>query len=327
MLNHVKIKNAIVLLTAGLFIGPAVLAQEQYPSKPVTVVVPFPPGGVADIAARALAPVLERDLKQSVIIVNKPGAGGSLGAGAVANAKPDGYTMLMALASISTNPEQERINKRPAPFQLNQLTPIARISMEQMMLAVRADSPYQDVKDIVADAMKRPGAVSYASSGIYGVYHVATDMFSHASQIKLNHIPYGGGAPALLALLSGDVDFGLVTRSVGVSHLQSGKLRPLAAWGAERWKDYPSVPTIKEAGYDVDYQLWSGLFVPAGTPLTVQKTLREAVRIAAGNEQFKKTLESQNASAAYMDAPEFDRYWKQDSERLIQAVQKIGVSQ
>lgn len=173
---------------------------------------------------------------------------------------------------------------------------------------MRTKSPYQRVKDIVVDAKKRPGAVSYASSGIYRVCHGATDTFTHASGIKLNHIPYGGGAPSLLALLSGDVDFGLVTRSVGVSHLQSGKLRPLAAWGAERRKDYPDVPTIKEAGYDVDDQLWSGLFVPAGTPVAVQKAIREAVRVAANDDQFKKMLESQTASAAYRGAPEFDHY-------------------
>jgi tripartite-type tricarboxylate transporter receptor subunit TctC len=323
-------KKALTALLAtamlGLSIQPAAFAQEKFPTRPIQLVVPFPPGGVADIVARAMSPALEKGLGQSVVVINKPGAGGALGTGMVANAKPDGYTLLMALASISTNPEQELLNKRPSPFQLNQLTPIARISMEEMMLAVRADSKYHSVTDVVNDARKRPGAVSYSSSGIYGVYHVAMNMFADAANIKMNHIPYGGGAPALLALLSGEVDVALVTRSVGAAHLKSGKLRPLAAWGSEKWSDYPQVPTLKAEGYDVDYQLWSGMFAPAGTPPEVLSALRSAVKTAVQDPQFKTTLAKQGAAIAYMDAPEFQRYWDADAQRLIAAMQKIGTS-
>lgn len=311
----------------GLTVASTASASEKFPTKPISMVVPFPPGGVADIVARAIAPGLEREFNQTVVIMNKPGAGGALGSGIVATAKPDGYTVLMALASISTNPEQERLNQRPSSFQLNQLTPIARISMEEMMLAVRADSPYRTVKDLVTDAKKRPGAVSYASSGVYGVYHVATDMFTHAAGIKMNHIPYNGGSPALMALLSGEVDVALVTRSVGAAHLQSGKLRPLAAWGAQKWADYPNVPTIKQEGFDVDYQLWSGLFAPAATPPEIMNVLRKAVGIAAKDDKFKSTMAQQGVVIAYMDAPVFKQYWDKDAARLIEAIQKIGISQ
>ena len=130
-------------------------AQERFPQHAISLLVPFPPGGVADIVARSLAPVMERRLGRPVLVVNKPGAGGALGTGVVAAAKPDGYTLLVALASISTNPEQERLNKRPAPFQLNQLAPVARISTEEMMLAIRADSKYRSVGDVVEDARQR----------------------------------------------------------------------------------------------------------------------------------------------------------------------------
>lgn len=302
-------------------------AQDKFPSRAISLLVPFPPGGVADIVARAMAPVLEKKLGQSVVIVNRPGAGGALGTGQLANAKPDGYTLLVALASISTNPEQERINKRPAPFQLNQLMPVARLSMDQMMLAVRAESKYKSVADLLADARAQPGKISYASSGIYGVYHVATSMFTSAAGVSMNHVPYSGGPPALMALLSGDVDVSLVTRSVGSAHLKSGKLRGLAAWGSEKWSDFPEVPTIKSQGVDVDYQLWSGLFAPAGTPADVIQVLREAVRSAMDDPQFKASLARQQASPAYMDTPEFQKYWEADAARLIAAVQKIGPTQ
>lgn len=323
-------KNALVaLLTSamlGLSIHPGAFAQEKYPSRPIQMVVPFPPGGVADIVARALSPALEKGLGQPIVVLNKPGAGGALGTGMVATAKPDGYTLLMALASISTNPEQERLNKRPSPFQLNQLTPIARISMEEMMLAVRTESKYETVADVVSEARKRPGAVSYSSSGIYGVYHVAINMFTDAARIKMNHIPYAGGAPALMALLSGEVDVALVTRSVGAAHLKSGKLRPLAAWGSEKWSDYPQVPTIKAEGFDVDYQLWSGVFAPAGTQPEALAAVRTAVRAAVQDAQFKAALAKQGAVLAYMDGPEFQRYWDADAQRLITAIQKIGTA-
>lgn len=320
-------RKSLLLAVAGsllAFLLPTAHAQEKYPSKPVTLIVPFPPGGVADIVARAIAPALERKMGEPVVVINKPGAGGALGTGLVASAKPDGYTLLVALASISTNPEQERLNKRPPPFQLNQLDPIARISMEEMMLAVRAESKYKSVAEVVSDARSRPGAVSYASSGMYGVYHVAMSMFTDAAGVKMNHIPYAGGPPALMALLSGEVDVALVTRSVGAAHLKSGKLRPLAAWGRQKWGDYPDIPTIQASGYDVDYQLWSGMFAPANTPPAVTSVLRDAVRSAVQDASVKNMLDRQGAALAYLDTPEFQRYWEADAKRLIGAIQRIG---
>lgn len=310
---------------AGAAAVPALAtAQDRFPSRPITLVVPFPPGGVADIVARSIAPAMERSLGVTVVVVNKAGAGGSVGAAQVATARADGYTLLIALSSISTNPEQEQINNRPAAFQLNQLAPLARISREDMMLAVRPESPYRSFQDLLADAKARPRAVSYASSGVYGVYHVATEMLADTAGMSLLHTPYNGGAPALLALMSGQVDVGLVTRSVGAVQLKAGKLRPLAAWGDARWPDYPQVPTLKELGYFVDYTLWSGLFAPASTPPEVMQTLRNAVKASAEDAGFQSSMAKLGAPVVYLDAPEFRRYWDADADRLIKAIRKIG---
>ncbi len=301
----------------------AARGQEAYPARAVSVIVPFPPGGVADIVARAVAPAMERSLGQPVVVVNRPGAGGTVGAAALANATPDGYTLLMALASISTNPEQDRVSGRQSAFQLSQLAPVARISIEPMLLAVRAGSPYKTLHDLIDDAKSRPGRVTYASSGLYGVYHVATEMFTHEAGIRLHHIPYKGGAPALLALLSGEVDVGLVTRAVGLKHLQAGTLRPLAAWG-ERWEQFPDLRTVRELGYDVEYNLWSGLFAPAGTPEPVMRKLREALRAAMGDTQFRSVMEKLQATLAYLDAPDFAKFWEADAARLTAVVRRMG---
>ena len=313
------------LLGCALFpLAASLGAQERYPSRPITIVVPFPPGGVADIVARSLAPALERTLGKTVIVANKPGAGGSIGAGAVATAKADGYTLLMALASVSTNPEQERINDRPASFQLAQLTPLARISVDPMMLVVRADSPLRSFQAVVDEAKKRPDGLAYPSSGVYGVYHVATEMIAHAAGIKLRHIPYTGGAPALNALLSGEVDVGLVTASVGSPHLQSGRLRPLAAMSDQRWKAYPDTPTLAELGLDVDYTLWSGLFAPTGTPPEVLRTLDAAIATSVKDPQFVAAIDRSGGKLSVLDASRFADYWRKDSTRLIEAVRRIG---
>lgn len=312
------------LMLAALIATHLAFAQGRFPDKPVSLVVPFPPGGVADIVARAMAPAMEASLGQPVIVLNKPGAGGALGTAFVTSSKPDGHTLLMALSSVSTNPEQEQINNRPAPFQLDQLLPLARISKEDMMLAVRADSPYTSLAEIVADARGRPGAISYASSGVYGVYHVATEMLAETAGVTLLHAPYAGGSPALTALLGGQVDIGLVTRSVGAPQIKAGKLKPLAAWGDARWKDYPDVPSMKELGYQVDYTLWSGLFAPAGLSPEVTQVLRAAIRSAVADPRFAETMSRLGAPIVYLDAPEFRTYWAADAARMIRSVRKIG---
>ena len=312
------------LLLAGSSVAFAVHPQSRYPAQPISLIVPFPPGGVADIVARSVAVQLQQRLGQSALVINRPGAGGAIGAAQVANGKPDGYLMLVALTSLSTNPEQELLNNRPVPFQLKQLAPVARLSSEDMMLAVPAASSYHSIAAIVADARRRPGAISYASSGNYGVYHIATEMFVEAAKIRLNHIPYSGGAPAMLALVSGQVDLGLVTRSVGLAQLKAGKVRPIAAWGESRWEEYPDVPTVTESGYSANYTLWSGLFVQADTPKEIVNALRVAVAAAVADTDFRSAMKNQGVRLAYLDGPEFGNFWQADSARLIKTVRRIG---
>ncbi len=179
------------------------LAQDAFPSRPITMVVPFPPGGVADIIGRPVADAMSRALGGPVVVENKGGAGGGIGMSYVAKSKPDGYTVLLALSSISILPEADKITGRAAMYQFRDFVPIARFTADPTVLAVRADSPWKTLAEFVADAKKRPGAITYGSSGNYGTMHVPMEMFAANAGLKLLHVPFTGAGPAVVALLGG----------------------------------------------------------------------------------------------------------------------------
>jgi tripartite-type tricarboxylate transporter receptor subunit TctC len=302
----------------------AALAQEPYPAKPITLVVPFPPGGVADITGRPTAAAMEKTLKQRIVVENKSGAGGAVGMAYVAGSKPDGYTLLMALSSISIIPEAERINGRKPPYEMNQFAPLALVSADPTVLVVRAEAPWKTVQDFIADAKSRPAKISYGSSGIYGTLHVAMEMFAAAADIRLWHVPYQGAGPAVAALLGGQIDALASGPSAVIGQIKAGKLLALASWGTERLASLPEVPTFKELGLDAEFYIWSGLFAPAGTPPPIIAQLRAAARQAVEDPEFKNTMAKLETPVAYLDAPEFQRFWDRDAARLATALRRIG---
>ena len=317
--------SRIALVVLVSLFGPFSHAQEAYPSRAVTMIVPFPPGGVADIVGRPLAAMMEKSLKQPVVIVNRTGAGGALGMREVARAAPDGYTILMGLSSISIFPVSERVNGKQPAYELKDFAPIALVTADPTVLVVRADSPYKSVKDFVAAAKANPGKINYSSSGVYGTLHVAMEIFANAAGIKLFHVPYGGGGPAITALLGGQVEASAQGPAAAIGQIKGGKMRALAGWGTERLKLLPDLPTFKELGYqDVEFYIWSGVFAPAATPAPIVSRLRESVKAAATSEDFRNAMEKVSTPVHYLDAPEFAKYWERDAKRLSAAVEKIG---
>jgi tripartite-type tricarboxylate transporter receptor subunit TctC len=302
----------------------AAFAQSDYPSKAVTMVVPFPPGGVADITARPLAEVMGRYLKQPMIVENKAGAGGGVGMQYVARAKPDGYTVLLALSSISIIPEADKVLGRDPMFQLNQLVPIARFTADPTVLAVRADSPWRNANDFIEAARKSPGAIPYGSSGNYGTMHVPMEMLSNATGTKMLHVPFTGAGPAVVALLGGQVDALSTGPSTVMGQVKAGKIRVLATWGDARHPALPDVPTLKELGYDAQFSQWTGLFVPAGTPDIVIAKLREAAKSAVADPAFVSSLGRVDTPIQYLDQPQFRTFWDNDAKKLAEVVKKIG---
>ena len=307
-----------------LVLAVTVSAQEKYPDRPVTIVAPFPPGGVADLTARPVAAALEKVLKNPVVVVNKTGAAGAVGMSFVANSKPDGYNLLMALSSISIIPEADKLFDRKPAYTMDQLIPIALISADPTIFIVNPSRPWKSVKEFVDDAKKRPGEISYSSSGVYGTLHMAMEMLTHNAGIQLKHVPYSGGGPALTALLGGHVDTLASGPAVVLPHIKAGKLRPLAGWGAKRVASLPDVATFKELGYDIEFYIWAGLFAPRGTPPAVMKTIRESVKQAVNSGEFKTAMEKLETPIAYLDALEFQKFWDKDAKMLADAIKRIG---
>ena len=314
----------LFIAVAVFLLAPCLQAQDAWPSKPISMIVAFPPGGVADIVGRPLAAALEKTLKQPVLVINRPGAGGATGTASVAKATPDGYTILMALSSISIFPVSDRINGNPPTYEMKDFAPIALVTADPTVLVVRADGPYRTLKDFVDAAKANPGKINYSSSGVYGTLHVAMEIFANAAGIKLFHVPYGGGGPAVTALLGGQVEALASGPAAAIGQIKGGKMRALASWADRRIPMMPELPTFKEHGYDAEFYIWSAVVAPAQTPAPILARLREAVREAANSADFKAQMEKVSTPVAYMDAPEFQKYWDSDAKRLAVALEKIG---
>ncbi|HEU5197404.1 MAG TPA: tripartite tricarboxylate transporter substrate binding protein [Methylomirabilota bacterium] len=311
----------LLLLTAPL----AAPAQDAYPSRPISLVAPFPPGGVADQTARPVAAAMEKVLKNPVGVVNKTGAAGAVGMQYVAASKPDGYTLLLALSSISIIPEADKIFDRPPAFTVDQFAPIALISADPTILVVPADKPWKTAKEFIEDAKKRPGQISYSSSGIYGTLHMAMELLSHSAGIKLRHIPTQGAGPALTAILGGHVDALASGPSVVIPQIKAGKLRALAGWGDKRVAALPDVPTFKELGYpDVEFYIWAGVFAPKATPEPIQAKLRETLKTAVADPDFKSAMDKLETPIAFKQGAEFQKFFDADAKRLAEGVKKVG---
>jgi len=301
------------------------MAQDAYPSHAITIINAFPPGGANDIVTRPLASALEQVLKQPVVIETKAGAGGQVGAQVAANAKPDGYTLLSHNNGISGYAEVDKLFGRQPKTTRADFIPLARLTADPVVVIVNDQQPYKTLKDFVEDARKRPDGIIYSSGGLYGATHLPVALLEKAVGLpKLRHLPTNGGGPAITAVLGNNAHVSVQSVSASIQHIRSGKLRPLALFGAKRSRLLPDVPTLKELGYDVEYYLWVGLFAPKGTPAPIVSTLSSAIEKATEADQFKNAVFNLGLEGGFLNAADFAKFWDADAKLAEEAVKSIG---
>ncbi len=321
----VRLCTAVALLIAlAVPTGQDAQAQSSWPDKPITMIVPFPPGGVADTVARPVAEALGKELKTTIVVENKAGAGGSLGITAASRAPADGYTVLLSLSSISILPEADVMLGRKPAYLLSQFRPIARFTADPTVFVVRADAPWKNLAEFIADAKARPGAYNYGSSGNYGTMHVPMEMLKASAGFRMTHIPYTGAGPAVLALLGGQVDAIASGPATVAQQIRAGKLRALAHWGDKPLVTLPEVPSLTQLGHRVNFAQWSGLFIAAGTPEDIVARLRAAAKKVAADPAVVQTILRAGSPVDYLDALEFQAYWDADAKGMTEAVRRIG---
>lgn len=294
-------KRTLMRATAGallLLAAPLSMAQ-AWPARPIRLVVPFPPGGLIDNMARLVGSRLAQELGQPVVIDNKPGAGGNVGATEAARAPADGYTLLMASPALTISPAVYK----NLPYQPSQLAPVALLGRVPNVLLVNPASGIGKVQDLVGRAKAKPGQLNYASNGNGTSLHLSAELFKRRSETFITHVPYRGSAAAITALLSGEVDMMFDNLPSAIGQIQAGKLRALAVTTAQRSTALPDVPTLAEAGMDgFNVSAWFGVAAPAGLPAPVATRLADALQKIVQQPEVAAAMQRQGADPAFMDA-------------------------
>ncbi|MFD0668632.1 tripartite tricarboxylate transporter substrate binding protein [Ramlibacter sp. MAHUQ-53] len=297
--------------------------NDAWPARPVRLVVPYAAGGNADATARAFATQLSERLGQQVIVDNRPGGGGTIGATAVAKAPADGYTLLLDATAFAVNPLL--VPKLPYGGP-SDFAPISLLTRAPLLLVVPANSPFQSVADLVRFARTKPGKLSYASAGNGGAQHLAGELFKQSAKVSITHIPYRGGAPALTDLIAGQVDLMFSATSASGPFVRAGKLRALGVTAARRAEAFPQVPTLAEQGFaEVDVAEWNGLFAPAGTPPAVLARLESEARALVPAPALSRRWAEMGVQGAGSTAAEFTRFLDGEGKRWSRVIKTAGI--
>ncbi|HEY1230082.1 MAG TPA: tripartite tricarboxylate transporter substrate binding protein [Ramlibacter sp.] len=307
---------------AGLLLPQWARAADEFPNRPIAFICPWPAGGTADASMRAICEVAGRILKQPVTVDNRAGAAGMIGAQAIANARPDGYTIGQIPISVTRFSQLGTLKADPR----KDFTYLARTSGQTFGIAVLPQSKFKTLKDMVAYAKANPGKVTYAHAGVGGATHVGMEEFAMAAGIQLNAIAYKGGSAALNDTLGGQVDM-LADSSSWAPHVEAGKLRLLATWGEERTPRFKDTPTLKDLGYNVVVDAPNGIGAPKGLPPEIEKKLREALRAAVQSEEFKAVAARIDAPVMYLDGPDYQKYVMATYDKETQLIERLKLKE
>src|ERR1043165_742787 len=303
----------------------AARAQDTFPTRAITILNAFPPGGINDVVTRPAASALEGIFKHPVVVETKAGAAGSVGAQVAATAKPDGYTLLSHNNGISGYAEVDKLFGRTPKTTRADFIPLARLCADPVLVLVNDQQPDKTLAEFIDRARKEPHKIVYSSGGFYGASHLPVALLEQSAGITgMRHLPTAGGGPAITACLGNNAQLTTQTVQATIQHVKAGKLRALATFGAERSRILPDVPTMKEVGYDVTYYLWVGLFAPKGTPAPVVSTLTAAIDKAAASPQFIEPLTNVGLEPSYQNAAAFAKFWDEDARRAEDTIRRIG---
>jgi tripartite-type tricarboxylate transporter receptor subunit TctC len=306
-----------VLLGALPGAGPA--GAQEYPTKPVRVIIPYPAGGATDLTARGFVSVAEQYLGQPMIVVIRSGGGGAVGAEAAARSRPDGYTLFIGdPATHIILPQVQKVAYNPADF-----VPIGQLVSLPAVLSVRAEAPWKSAKEFIEEAKANPGKIKH-SAVTFSPEHIMFEAMGAKYEARFTHVPSTGGGPALASLLGGHVDANGLYPPVVFPHIQGGKLRALAVAGPTRWPAFPDTPTLRELGYDLEARLWLGVFAPRGTPEPVLARLRDAVKKIADDTSFKTLMSRMGQQVEYLSADDLAKQWAADQVSMKAVIEKIA---
>ena len=315
------IASACALAATGF--GAAAQAASDYPAKTIELIVPVAAGGGTDLVGRAFAEASKKYLpQQPMIVINKPGASGAIGTAELINAKPDGYKIGIIICEITIIP-----NLGITKYTASDLRPIARLNADPSAVTVRADAPWQTIDEFLADARKRKDPMPIGNAGMGSIWHMAAAAFAEKTDVKVNHVPFLGAAPAVVALLGGHVDAITVSPGEVAQHVAAGKLRTLAVMSDQRVGGiFEKVPTLKERGVDLTVGVWRGLAVPKATPADIVQTLSEVARKAADDAVFRDALSKASLGWAYADAAAFQTVIDKDRAFYAALVPKLELN-
>ncbi|HOT47503.1 MAG TPA: tripartite tricarboxylate transporter substrate binding protein [Syntrophales bacterium] len=310
-----KIVLSLVILT--LLVIPAA-APAAFPEKEVQIIVPYAAGGATDLIFRALAESTSRYLGKAVVIVNRPGGGGTVGFTEGAQAKPDGYTLTAVITPVTILPHQVK-----TAFTYKSFAPIINVVDDPSMFLVKADSPWKTTKEFVDYARKNPGMITVGNSGAGGGVHLVALAFEKAVGARFNHIPFAGGGPSVTALMGGHINAVSVSPPEGIAQVKAGKLRIIALFADERFELFPNVPTVKEQGIPFSMGMWRGLAAPKGTPADVVKTLHDAFRKGMEDPAFKKNAHDMSVKLFYLGPQAFEKRMAEDDQYFAKLVAEM----
>lgn len=317
-MNRITRIFSLFALTAGLAVTSASAlaadAAEAYPSKPIRLVVPFPPGGAVDILARLIGQHLSQQIGQPVVVDNRPGANGNVATAALAKSPADGYNLLIGGNGLASN---TAVYPNAGYDMQRDLTPVAYVGYAPLIMVVPAESKLKSLQDVMAQAKAKPGSITYASAGNGSSAHLGAELLKDTAKIDLLHVPYKGGAPAIVDLIGNRVSLMLLDPPQALPHLRSGKLRALVVGSAKRLDLLPEVPTLMESGYNVEATVWWGIVAPAGTPKPIVSKLNAEINKALTLPDVKKNLAELGVTPQPESVADFDKYLRSESAKWV----------